>query len=165
MHPEYATQAVLSAEFDAIVDELWSDDRGCVAARLSQLAQRGALDQSPKVVLRELLAMANCHSKSKVPVSLLNDPVQLRQIMQTVVATDLNYLYFQQRVSKAQQAAHSAPTGDLSATSLLEAEAALEQAARAGRVSAVLNERLHKRVRRFRARCVSVVGMPPRASL
>jgi hypothetical protein len=128
MHPEYATQAVLGAEFDEIVDELWADDRGGVAARLIQLAHAGALDHSPKVVLRELLAMVNCHSKSKVPVSWLNNPAQLRQMMQTVVATDLKDLYDQQRVNNGQG---------------LEAEAALEQAVGAGRVSAVLHERLH----------------------
>jgi hypothetical protein len=143
MHPEYATQAVLGIEFDDIVDQLWADDRGKVAARLIQLTHMGALDQTPNVVLRELLTMVNCHSKSKVPVSLLNDPAQLRQMMQTVVATDLNYLYCQQRLNKAQGAAHSAASIDQPSTSLLEAEAALEQAARAGRVSAVLNERLH----------------------
>jgi hypothetical protein len=142
MHPEYATQAVLSAEFDAIIDGLWADDRGQVAARLTELADLGALEQPPEMVLRELLAMVNCHSKSKVPVGLLNDPAQLRQMMLLVVATDLNYLYCQQRLRKAQQAAHSAAEADSLAAGLREAEAELEQAARAGRASALLSERL-----------------------
>jgi hypothetical protein len=109
MHPEYATQAVLGVEFDAILENLWADDRGNVTARLLQLAAAGALEQPPSVVLRELLAMVNCHSKSKVPVALLNDPPQLRQLMQTVAATDLNDLYEQQQLSKAYGAAHSTP--------------------------------------------------------
>lgn len=150
MHPEYATQAVLGIEFDDIVDGLWDDDRGKVAARLTRLAQDGSLDQPPKVVMREMLAMANCHSKSKMPVTLLNDPPQLRQTMQTAAATDLNYLYRQQRLNKAQRAlantqqtALSTPEIGELATTLLEAEAALEQAARSGKTSRVLEERLN----------------------
>jgi hypothetical protein len=109
---------------------------------LIELAKQGALDQPPKLVLRELLAMVNCHSKSKVPVSLLNDPAQLRQTMQTVVAMDLHVLYDQQRVSKAQGAAHSTANGADPSTSRLEAAAALGQVPRAGRSSPVLHARL-----------------------
>ena len=150
MHPEYATHAVLGVEFDAIVDGLWADDRGRVAARVNQLAQLGALDQPPTVVLREMLAMTNCHSKSKVPVGLLNDPSQLRQMMQTVAATELKYLYYQQCMRKAQralangqQAAHGAAEIDRLVTALREAEVALEQAARAGQASPMLDEHLN----------------------
>jgi hypothetical protein len=137
MHPEYATQAVLSAEFDDIVDWLWEDDRGQVAARLTQLARAGALDQPPKLVLREMLAMANGHSKSKMPIGLLNDPHQLRQTMQIAAATKLKVLYRQQRLSQARQALANAQDAmqnaaeiEQMATVLLEAEAALEQTAR-----------------------------------
>jgi hypothetical protein len=143
MHPEYATQAVLSAEFDDIVERLWEDDRGQVAARLIQLAQAGALDQPPKVVLREMLAMANGHSKSKMPTGLLNDPHQLRQTMQIAAATDLQVLYRQQQViiarralANAHEAMHSVNEIEQTATVLLEAEAALAQAARLNESSA-----------------------------
>ena len=149
MHPEYATQAVLSAEFDDIFDGIWEDDRGGVASHLTHLAQTGALDQSPRVVLREMLAMANCHSKSKVPVTVLNDTHQLRQTMQNTAIHDLHYIYHQQRVTqarqalaKAQQTMQSTAEIDRFAASCLEAEAALEHATQSGQFSRVMEERL-----------------------
>ena len=41
--------------------------------------------------------MANCHSKSKVPVALLNEPAALRRMMQIAATTDLRRLHARQR--------------------------------------------------------------------
>lgn len=92
MHPEYAAQAVFSAEFDWLVDALWDAD-GAVGARLRQLAEDGALEQPPKLVFRELLALSMAHSKSKVPVAMLNDRGGLRALLQRSIGTDLQALY------------------------------------------------------------------------
>ena len=81
MHPEFATQAVLGPGFDAIVERLWDGGRSPLAARIVRLAASGHLTGSPQSALREMIAMANCHSKSKVPVALLNDPGRLRSAM------------------------------------------------------------------------------------
>jgi hypothetical protein len=112
MHPEYATQAVLGPGFDHIIERLWEEDRGGIAARLVRLEEAGALEpQPPKVVLREMLAMANCHSKSKVPVALLNDLSSLRRMMQVVATSDLHALYRQQRLEKALALSDAKGTG------------------------------------------------------
>ena len=102
MHPEFATQAVFDAEFDPIVETIWDENWGNIAWRLVNLVTNGALRQDPKLVLREMLSMAVCHSKSKVPIAVLNDPVLLRKTMQQTAATDLHVLYWQQNVAKAQ---------------------------------------------------------------
>ena len=102
MHPEYATQAVLGSGFDNIIGRLWSEDHGGFVARVVRLHETGSLGtQAPTVVLREMLAMANSHSKSKVPVSVLNDPGSLRRMMLIAATTDLHVLYRQQRAEKA----------------------------------------------------------------
>lgn len=100
MHPERATQTVLSSEFDDIVDDLWTQDGGAIAERLAVFGDvpHGG---SAKAVFRELLAMAVCHSKTKVGVDLLNDRVGLREAMQAIATTDLHRLYLQQQAQRA----------------------------------------------------------------
>ena len=66
------------------------DDVGGVAARIVRLGRAGALGgRAPEAVLREALALANCHSKSKVPTALLNDPGALRRAMLAAAAAEV----------------------------------------------------------------------------
>jgi hypothetical protein len=104
MHPEFAAQAVFSPEFDDLIEAIWAENSGNVAWRLLTLARAGMLKQAPEIVLRELLALSLCHSKSKVPVAVLNDPAALRATMQTSVSTDLRLLYRQQQAEKNRRA-------------------------------------------------------------
>ncbi|HZQ05654.1 MAG TPA: hypothetical protein VFD70_03690 [Anaerolineae bacterium] len=108
MHPEYATQAVMSDEFDDIVQAIWNQSNNLVVERLMQLADEGALKLPPLIVLRELLAMANCHSKSQVATDLLNDRPHLRRVMQNTVQKDLRVLYQDHVVEQARKALASA---------------------------------------------------------
>ncbi len=93
MHPELAAQLLFSPELDAVVDEIWSQNYGNLAWRLLMLSRDGAFRQPPETVLRELLALCFCHSKSKVPSLLLSQPAGLRALLQRVIATDLHALY------------------------------------------------------------------------
>ena len=81
MHPDFALQTVFQLDFDAIVQTIWDENYGNAAWRLLNLAQRGVLQQDPLLTLRELLAMSIGHSKSNVPVEVLNDPAELRQVL------------------------------------------------------------------------------------
>lgn len=105
MHPEYAAQAALGPDFDAIMAQLWADDRAGLASRIASLAEAGALAVPPNTALREIAAMSVCHSKSKMPVDLLNDHAALRATLLNVVRSDLSFLYCEQRLSKARRAA------------------------------------------------------------
>ncbi|MBK9715107.1 MAG: hypothetical protein IPO81_28040 [Kouleothrix sp.] len=98
MHPEFASQAVFDPAFDYVVDSIWQSDCGGIASRLRALAQ------DPRLVLRELLAMANCHSKSKLPVAILNDHHRLRVHMRQIIAEDLQVLYQRYQVERARAA-------------------------------------------------------------
>ncbi len=93
MHPELASQFIFSADFDDIVDEIWSENYGNLAWRLLTLAREGELAQSPEIVLRELMALCVCHSKSKVPAALLSQPARLRPVLQRSIGMDLQALY------------------------------------------------------------------------
>jgi hypothetical protein len=99
MHPEFASQAVFDTAFDHVVDDVWQSDCGGIASRLRGLS--GALAQDPRLVLRELLAMANCHSKSKVPAAILHDAGRLREHMQQTIAEDLLVLYQRNQAERA----------------------------------------------------------------
>lgn len=101
MHPEFAAQLMFTAEFDAWIDLLWQENAGNVAWRLLNLTAQGSLEE-PQRVLREMLALSMAHSKTKVPIAILNDRYVLRQTMQTCVGTELHYLYHQQQVAIAE---------------------------------------------------------------
>lgn len=100
MHPEFAAQAVFKAEFDDLVQTIWDENYGNVPWRLLKLADRDTFAPAPQVVLRELLAMALCHSKSKIPMQVLNNPRRLRATMLMSVATELTELYQQQQIAQ-----------------------------------------------------------------
>ncbi|MEZ4719934.1 MAG: hypothetical protein R2851_28180 [Caldilineaceae bacterium] len=115
MHPEFAAQAVVDPALDDLVDWIWQENSGGLAWQLLLLAERGVLQQDPKLTLRELLSLSICHSKSKIPVALLNDPVALRARMVDVISTDLRVLAATQgaRIPEAAgaQADVDAPSG------------------------------------------------------
>ncbi|RPJ36502.1 MAG: hypothetical protein EHM35_08025, partial [Planctomycetaceae bacterium] len=103
-HPICATQRIFEPEFDDILNSLWQENAANQAWRLCRLAEMGHLEQEPRLVLREMLSMTNCHSKSRVPVEILNDPGALRQLMQDQAAVDLCLFYRRQQIEKARQA-------------------------------------------------------------
>jgi len=103
MHPEFVSQTVFEAAFDTVVEATWDANGEAITQRLRGLASRGALEQPPELVWREMLAMANCHSKRSVPVAVLNDPVRLRKAMQEAVSADLHALYHRRRVEAARR--------------------------------------------------------------
>jgi hypothetical protein len=102
MHPEFAAQLVFTPEFDPLVDLLWQENSGNVAWRLMNLSSSGRLQQNPRLVLREMLALSIGHSKSKISIATLNDPQALRATMQECLGTDLQYLHYQQQITKAE---------------------------------------------------------------
>jgi hypothetical protein len=99
MHPEFAAQLMFTTEFDAWVNLLWQENAGNVSWRLMNLSVQGALEQNPQLVLREMLSLSMAHSKSKVPIEVLNDVHLLQETMQRCVGTELHYLYHQQQVA------------------------------------------------------------------
>ncbi len=109
MHCEYATQAVLGPDLDGFVAAVWERNAGGLARRLGTLAATHGLGQPPQTVLREMLAMANCHSKGAVPVEALNDRERLRGVMQQAAFTSLAAQYESRTGQTAPANARSGP--------------------------------------------------------
>ena len=110
MHPEFAAQTVFQADFDPLIDSIWADNWGNLAWRLLNLATNAGLTLDPQLMLRELLALCVCHSKSKAPIEVLNDTSKLRRMMQAAIATPLPLLYGKQRAQKAHAQLKAAQT-------------------------------------------------------
>lgn len=100
MHPEFAAQAIFNGSLEQAVSTMWDDNCGNIAWYLSQSFKAGALKRDPQIIFRELLAMSVAHSKSKVPVTVLDDPLKLREHMQTVIGHNLRHLYSRQQTAK-----------------------------------------------------------------
>ncbi len=103
MHPEFAAQFVFEPEADSLVETIWEENWGNIAWRLVKLCQAGELDQDPRLILREMLSLSSCHSKSKAPPEVLGDTGRLRRLMQVTLATDLPLLYQQQQAERARR--------------------------------------------------------------
>jgi hypothetical protein len=103
VHPELVAQLVFTQDFDPLIDLLWQQNSGNLAWNLLNLSAQGLLSQSPQIVLRELLSLSLCHSRSKVPIETLNNLPQLRQTMQTAIGTELHYLYHLQQIAAAEK--------------------------------------------------------------
>ncbi|MFN8470905.1 MAG: hypothetical protein U0822_01685 [Anaerolineae bacterium] len=130
MHPEVAAQIVFSAAFDDIISAILADENNWVIARLRTIASAGAFESDTAVVLRELLAMAVGHSKSKIPVSELNDPQRLRAAMLRTISTDLRRLYSLYQTERARQALFVAGAAGADADELERLRKALADAER-----------------------------------
>lgn len=97
MHPEFAARCLFETEQGNLVSSIWAENAGELAGRLAKLEAAGALNRPPQVVLREVLALSMAHSKSKVPIDMLNDRARLRRRLMTALSSDLASLYAAQR--------------------------------------------------------------------
>jgi hypothetical protein len=100
MHPEFAAQAVFDPGQDGLIESIWAENSGGLGWHLLSLASHGLIGQDLKLVLRELLSLSIGHSKSKVPMAVLNDPGALRSMMIDTVITDLRFLFADQQRRK-----------------------------------------------------------------
>jgi len=100
MHPEFAAQSVYDGPLDDGVSTMWEDNCGNIAWHLTKLYKAGAVKRDPQIVFRELLAMSIGHSKSKTPVTVLDDPAALRKQMKLVTGHNLRDLYRRQQIAK-----------------------------------------------------------------
>jgi hypothetical protein len=86
VHPQWAAQEVYRPAFDDILDLL-----GASGNPLIRRVREAAPFAVPELtVVREVLAMSMCHSKTVVPATHLDDHVALRELVQAAVLTDLD---------------------------------------------------------------------------
>ena len=89
MHAQFAAQLVYRPEFEPILDGVL--EHGPVAVRVADVA--AANSTAPALLLREMLAMALCHSKSAMPSSRLAQMDELRRAMTVGICVNLKAQY------------------------------------------------------------------------
>ena len=103
MHPEFAAQYVFSPAFDKWLDFLWEKNSGNLSWVLSRIFKGKGDEDRLKLIYREILALSVAHSKSKVPIEIVADPVKLRARMLDVLAKPLELLYYEQKIRRTQR--------------------------------------------------------------
>lgn len=77
-HPTFAAREPYRPRFDEFAEALLADDVGGIASRVAAVDAVEPFAARAATVLRELLALAMCHSKTAVPMAAFNDPRALR---------------------------------------------------------------------------------------
>ena len=103
MHPEFAAQYVFQPEFDAMLELLWQENSGNIPWQLLSLFKNDYSETRIKIIFREILALSVGHSKSKMPIAILNEPKQLRKHIQHILSSPLEALFLQQKIGKFQR--------------------------------------------------------------
>jgi len=96
MHPEFAAHYVYQPVFDEILDRLWAENSGNIPWQLLHVFGESQNTETLKRIFRELLSLSVAHSKSKVPIDLLNDAPRFRRHMIRLISHPLPMLYTQQ---------------------------------------------------------------------
>jgi hypothetical protein len=104
MHPEFAAQAVFAGDLDHLIETMWAENCGNVPGHLARLANEHILKRDPKIIFREILAMSVGHSKSKIPVTVLDNAGALRSHMQYILSHSLYELYYRQQAARGKPA-------------------------------------------------------------
>ena len=99
MHPEFAAQFVFSPDFDELLDLLWEKDAGGIPDLLKKIFSNQQ-EKKVKLIYRELLTLSVAHSKSKIPIDFVNDPVKLRKSLLNMLSKPLELLYYEQKISR-----------------------------------------------------------------
>ncbi len=100
MHPEFAAQFVFSPAFDPILELLWERNAGNLPWTLWSLFKEERSEERVKRIYREMLSLSIAHSKSKVPIDIVNDPVLLRERMLYVLSKPLKLLFLEQKIKR-----------------------------------------------------------------
>ncbi|SON62280.1 hypothetical protein MSIMFI_03805 [Mycobacterium simulans] len=100
VHAEFVAHEAFGTAFDEIIDILWNENSGNLAWHVLRMTTADIFEGPPQRILRELIALADAHSKSAVPVAKLNDTKALRELMLHVLSHPLEALYHEKLLKK-----------------------------------------------------------------
>lgn len=129
-HAEYMAQETYKPHFDFVIDHIMSSNVGQMVDQVSLIKHRAKVSQDERVIMRELLAMSCCHSKTTVSHALLNNRSQLRASMLGILTSPLELIYYQKllksekntfvrRYGALRQAAGSSDPGVINSLALM----------------------------------------------
>ena len=110
MHPEFAAQFVFTEAFTAWLEVLWTKNAGNLPWVLMSHFKDQYSEDKIKVIYRELLALSVAHSKSKVPIDVVNNPTLLRARMIHILDRPLPLLLLEQKMGRRKSKLSSANT-------------------------------------------------------
>ncbi len=84
-HPQFAAREPFRTRFDDLAQMIWAANVGGIPDRIVDIGRSEPFSCDDLTVLREILALAMCHSKTAVPMSVLADPYVLRSALQHAV--------------------------------------------------------------------------------
>ena len=97
MHPEFAAQYVFMDEFESYLKLLWSQNAGQVPAQLLDLFGESFDEAAIQLIYREVLSLSVAHSKSKMPIHIVNSPEKFRKQLIGILSKPLDLLFFEQK--------------------------------------------------------------------
>ena len=109
MHPEFAAQFVYCPEFEPYLELLWQENAGNIPWKLMRLFGQKHREPELRNIYRELLSLSVGHSKSKMPINIINHPALLRSHMINILGKPLQRLYFEQKTAKLRKASENSP--------------------------------------------------------
>jgi len=86
-----------------MIELLWSKNAGNIPWIVSKIFKVTCDEHHLKTIFREILALSLGHSKSKIPIGLLNNVDLLRPYLVEVLSTPLDLLIFDQKIKKIQR--------------------------------------------------------------
>lgn len=84
-HPQFAAREPFRARFDDLAQMIWIANVGGIPDRINAIEQYETFMCEGPTLLREILALAMCHSKTAVPMSVFTDAQVLRSTLQHAV--------------------------------------------------------------------------------
>ena len=108
MHPEFAAQYVFQDQFNDILELLWQENSGNIPWQLLSLFKKEYSEAQIKTIFREILALSVGHSKSKMPIEIINNPELLKARMHRILSSPLKRLYVEQKLAKFEKQVQNA---------------------------------------------------------
>lgn len=103
IHAEFIAHEIFKPHFDVIIDYIWENNVGGLSWNLYNLYQKDDFCVNPQIILREIMALAYCHSKSAVPINIINDAALLRRKMQECLTFTLKEIYYKKKLDKLEK--------------------------------------------------------------
>ena len=92
-HAQFIAHELYGDEFDAILSRFWANNELNFRTRIGILKTNNRLSIPGPTLLRELLAMASCHSKSVIAAPYLNNRSLLKDKMKNILRLSLIEIY------------------------------------------------------------------------
>ncbi|KTD32713.1 hypothetical protein Lnau_2361 [Legionella nautarum] len=97
-HAEYVAHEAFSPHYDEIINMIWQHNVGGIPWKILNFYREKSIKVEPQIMIRELLALAYCHSKSSVPISMINNTINLQKQMHYCLRHTLVEIFWEKKI-------------------------------------------------------------------